>query len=288
MSVAVWVLGLWLGVAVGGSGPAKEPLPEVAAPPGWEHTAPDRLYTASDLYGYINGGAEVFLELGFRQLKVRKFARGEDVLAVEIYRMRDTAAALGTYLMKCGRERRDPSLAGRHTVGRYQLMMQQNRYFVLIHNESGVEAVITDMIACGRAVLRRLPPDEDVPALKNMPQPNRVDGSLRLIRGPFTLQAVYTLGSGDILQLGGQVTAVAADYAVAADETHTLIRTEYPSVARARAAFRQVRSGLDPELTVRRDGADRFFFQDYAGRYGLVVRDGARLDVTVNLAVPPQ
>jgi len=288
MSLAVLLLGLWLGVTATVAGPAADSVPEPAAPPGWRHLTPDRIYTSSDLYGYINGGAEIFLELGFRQLRVRKFARGDDVLAVEIYQMRDTAAARGAYLMKCGRERRDPSLDGRHTLGRYQLMMQQNCYFILVHNESGAEGVIPEMMACGRSLQRQLPPDADVAVLETMPRPERVAGSLRVIRGPFTLQAVYTLGSGDILQLGGELTAVAADYQSPAGETFTLIRTEYPAVDRARAAFRHVRAGLDPEYSVVRDGENHFVFKDYAGRYGLVAREGARLDVTVNLPVAPQ
>jgi hypothetical protein len=283
-AVSFIALCLLTGALAAGAGDA---LVTVEARPGWERAEKDRLYTSSDLYGYINGGAEVFLELGFECLRVRKFARGEDVVAVEVYLMTDTAAALGAYLMKCGQERRDPALDCRHTLGRYQLMLQRNRYYVLVHNESGAEAVVPEMVAYGRALLGRLPPDDAVPALDALPREGRESGSARVIRGPFTLQAVYTLGPDDILRLGGNLTAVAADYRDGEGRIHTLIRTSYPSAEAARAAFLHLRRHLDPEMVVLLEKESLFTFRDYAGRYGQAVREGTRLDVRVNLTAPP-
>jgi hypothetical protein len=282
LSTILWLL--LTGIVYAGAG---EPPLKVNARPGWHQAESDRVYTSSDLYGYIDGGAEVFLELGFERLLVRKFARGDDVVAVEVYTMKDTAAAMGAYFMKCGREQRDPSLEGRHTLGRYQLMFQQNRYYVLVHNESGAEAVVPEMVAYGRDLLRQLPPDAAVPALTSLPWAGRVSGSLRVIRGPFTLQAVYTLGPDDILQLGVSLTAVAADYRDAEGRVHTLIRATYPSAEAARAAFVHLRRNLDPELRVLSETKSRFTFLDWSDRFGQATLDGVRLDIRVNLADSP-
>ena len=52
----------------------------------------------------------------------------------------------------------------------------------------------------------------------------------------MSLQALYTLGDGDILQLGGTITAAAGDYKDAAGAI-TLIVADYPTPAAATAAF---------------------------------------------------
>src|SRR5512146_1704116 len=67
---------------------------------GWKKAEAPKRFTQADLYGYIDGGAELFLEYGFEQLTVQKYRNGADEFTVEAYRMTDPAAATGIYLMK--------------------------------------------------------------------------------------------------------------------------------------------------------------------------------------------
>jgi hypothetical protein len=65
---------------------------------GW--TREDRVhrFVGKDLYGHIDGGAELFYEFGFRDLRVERWTRGDQALVVERYRMEGPPAALGIYL----------------------------------------------------------------------------------------------------------------------------------------------------------------------------------------------
>src|ERR1035437_10095412 len=94
-------------------------MPAESAASGWKTTDPLRVFTRADLYGYIDGGAELFLELGFDELTLQKYRNGANEFAVEISRMTDPAAATGIYLMKCGKETRDPAFKERHTLNRH-------------------------------------------------------------------------------------------------------------------------------------------------------------------------
>ena len=49
--------------------------------------------TRSDQPQRINGGAELFLELGFEQLTIQKYKDGAQELGVEAYRMTDATAS---------------------------------------------------------------------------------------------------------------------------------------------------------------------------------------------------
>ncbi len=64
--------------------------------PGWKISDPD-FYSAKELYGYINGGAELYLEYGFRQVSAQRCSRGDHELQVDIYQMVSPEAAFGIW-----------------------------------------------------------------------------------------------------------------------------------------------------------------------------------------------
>ena len=66
----------------------------------WLRADDSQKFTQADLYGYINGGAEVFLELGFEQLTLQDYKNQDDEMTVEIYRMSDQIDDSGISMMK--------------------------------------------------------------------------------------------------------------------------------------------------------------------------------------------
>ena len=61
------------------------------APDGWNRSGKSRTFSSADLYAYINGAAEVYLELGLDRLDMQSYTRGGEEITVEIYRMADAA-----------------------------------------------------------------------------------------------------------------------------------------------------------------------------------------------------
>ncbi len=271
-----------LALAVAATGPLAEPLA------GWSPTYPPVVFRGAELYGHIDGGAELYLELGFEDLQVQELARGEARLEVELYRMTDPVAALGVYLSRCGRETPNPHLADRHTAGRHQLLLLRERYLVVVNNPSGAPALAPALPEVAQALAGRLPPASTLDVLAPLPTVGRIAGSERVARGPVGLSALFTLGDGDVLQLGGRVTAVAASFGEGApDGPHTLVLADYPDEAAAREAFAHAVSNLDSSLHVLLKEPLRLSFRDYAGRFGLVAVDGRRLTLRCSLAKPP-
>ena len=257
-------------------------LPADAAVPGWKKVDHPRVFTQADLYGYIDGGAELFLEFGFDNLTLQKYRSGGSEVAVEVYRMADPGAAAGIYLMKCGRETPDPSLKERHTLNRHQLMFQRNRYYVTINNLSGGEKAGPDLLRFAGLVAGRLPADLPAPELKRLPAVGLVAGSPRLFRGPFALQSLFTLGEGDILQQGNRVTGVAGNYKDAGG-AYTLLLVDYPDAAAAKKAFAHLQQNLDKYLKPTATGPARLVFKDYEAKFGAVSVAGRRLEIRLHL-----
>ena len=252
----------------------------------WKRTDPSKRFAQADLYGYIDGGAELFLEYGFEQLIVQKYRNGTDDFAIEAYRMADPAAATGIYLTKAGKETPAAGFKERHTANKYQLMFCRNRYFVIINNLSGKEALAPVQVKFASFVASKLPPPAPLADLRALPRQGLVPGSARLVRGAYGLQGVFTLGDGDILSLGRKLSAATGDYKTAAG-TYTLIVASYADAAQAKRAFDHLRKNLDKYLKVLDQKPDRFLFEDYSKKYGVVSVVGKRLQAKVKLAQKP-
>jgi len=252
-------------------------------PAGWARAGASRTFSSANLYAYINGGAEIFLEFGFDRLDMHQYTRAGMEIAVEIYRMTDAVAAAGVYLMKCGRETPDPSFSERHTVNDYQLLFHRGEAYVMISNPDGRKGTARTLLEFARRTAALLPGGDAAGLFDSLPAEGRIAGSERVVRGQFTLQSVYTLGEGDILQLGGKTTALAADYRNGKAGPFTLIVAGYADSARARAALENVKANLDSTLEITSRGETGIDFRDAAGKVGRVRVRGSCLEVTVNL-----
>lgn len=261
---------------------AVPPLAEPIA--GWVFAAPARVFRGAELYGHIDGGAELYLELGFEEATVQELRKDQAVLEVELYRMSDPVAAVGAYLFRCGQETPAGGLADRHTAGRHQVLLWRERYLVVVNNPTGAAAHAPAMVEVARELAGRLPPAPALDVFSALPAAGRVPGSERVVRGPVGLGAFVTLGDGDVLRLGGTVTAVVARYGADAPEgPGSLLLADYPDEAAAGAALAHFGSHLDPTIEVTRRAADGLEFRDWAGRGGAARVAGRRLSLRFDI-----
>jgi hypothetical protein len=166
--------------------------------------------------------------------------------------------------------------------------MVTDSVYVLINVLDAEEDLRDALVEFARAVSERAGNTEPPDVFGALPAKGRIPASERVVRGPYTLEPLYTLGEGDILNLGGEITAIAASYVDEAGTRFTRILVPYPSPDRARSAFEHLRDHLDPYLEVLAGDDDSLVFEDYRDRYGKVVQDGSRIEITADLLEPPQ
>jgi hypothetical protein len=258
-------------------------VPEAAFAPGWSKAGPLRTFVGQDLFNQIDGGAEIFLELGFADLRIQTYTKGKAELTLNAYRMESAASALGIYLMRMGRETPFPEVAARNSSEEIQLTVLKGRQFVQVDNLGEAPASRAEAIALANAFLAGVPDEAAPTPLDALPAAGRVAGSERLVRGPYGLQPHFTFGEGDILSLGGRTFGALAAYRLPDGSSFTRLVIPYPDAAAAAAALARLRAGLDPYLKVTADRADGFDLVDFQAKKGRVARSGAVLDILFNL-----
>ncbi|MBC7349008.1 MAG: hypothetical protein H5U05_03445 [Candidatus Aminicenantes bacterium] len=256
--------------------------------PGWKKS--DRLvtFTRADLYNYIDGGAELFLEFGFERVYVQRYSSGNSELTLEIYEMESPESALGVYLAKCGQETPLEGLPARNSGEESQFTILRERYFIHVNNFAGGQELFPVMLALARAALQKLPPDRPIALLDYLPKENLVKNSERLIRGPYALQPIFTFGEGDILRLEGQVFGVVGSYLDEKGNITTRLVIPYPDETRARAALEHLRQNFDPYHKILETKPSGFNFVDYQQKFGRVELNGSILDIQINLPHQPE
>jgi hypothetical protein len=157
---------------------------------------------------------------------------------------------------------------------------------VTINNLSGAAGMGPALLTFGARVAAALPPDGPL-SNQGLPATGQVPGTFRLVRGPFSLQSIYTLGDGDVLQLGGKVLGAAADYKDAAG-AYTLLVVTYPTPAAAASAFASIRKNLDQYLKPVSMAAARLVFKDYENKFGIVSVTGPKVEVRLHLPREPK
>ena len=106
--------------------------------PGWKRVGPPERYNKEGLYGYIDGGAEIVLQYGFRELAVSKFKPAVDSAALkevvlEIYWMSSGEAAFGLYSSKLeGEEKGRPGIKPDNWVSLGQANFVKGEFLVNI------------------------------------------------------------------------------------------------------------------------------------------------------------
>jgi hypothetical protein len=256
------------------------PGPDFA--PGWAEAGRLRTFTGQDLFNQIDGGAEIFLELGFVKLRLRSYARGKSELTLNAYEMESAASALGVYLMKMGRETPLPGIAARNSGEESQAAIVKGRYFVQVDNLGDIPASMAETAALANAFLAGVAEESAPTPLDALPAEGKVAGSARLVRGPYGLQPYITIGEGDILSLGGRTFGALAEYRMPDGAGFMRLIVPYPDAGAAAAALAHLKANLDPYLKVTADRPDGFDFVDFQARKGAVARSGAVLDIRFN------
>ncbi|MCJ7447304.1 MAG: hypothetical protein MUO72_06420 [Bacteroidales bacterium] len=115
-----------------------------------------RRFNGESLYGYIDGGADLYLEYGFTGVNVTEFTYLKGKYKVEIYKMNNPESAYGIFSVSRFRCRNRPDFSLLTCQNKYQLQICSGQYYISIINGSGTSADSTASIIAGRKIVDKI------------------------------------------------------------------------------------------------------------------------------------
>ena len=215
---------------------------EADLPGGWKVADTVRVFTGRQLYEYINGGADLFLEYGFVEVAAGEYLTpGGKTVFINLYRMSDPVAAFGIFSVT---RRPEYEVVAIGTMGArtdYQQIFCRGSYYI------ETQAMDTDSLTqremeylCG-AVNGKIAdePTAEPEALEYLPEPGYLPHSGVLVRGPLALNSRKYLSDENLFSLSDSIPGVLASYQMYADrpESQTILIVNYPDNAIAERVF---------------------------------------------------
>lgn len=149
----------------------------------------ERVFTGSGLYGFMNGGAEQFLEYGVSKLTARDVVYEDQEYTIEIYEMPSPEDAFGIYSLHVFKCERADTAGCVNCLSPYQLQAVSGSYYASVVFPSG-----SAVAKCKSDDLIRLYVPMDGKDHPEIPLQFRDisprSGKLKFLRGPVGLSGV--------------------------------------------------------------------------------------------------
>ncbi len=124
--------------------------------------SPSRTFSGTSLFGYIDGGAELYLEYGFSGAVVTEISIGDAKFKTEIFKMNGPEEAFGIFSVSKYRCLSMPDLAVYSCQTKYQLQFSKGPYYISIINSTGTGSDSLDMLKLGKIIAGKITePDMD-------------------------------------------------------------------------------------------------------------------------------
>jgi len=242
-------------------GPLIRFLPSGNEVPGWARDGEPQEYEGEDLYTYIDGGAEIYQEYGFRRVIVQDYENSAGMsVSLEIFEMATPAAAFGMFTFKRSGQGKSLDLGGGAELESYYLNFWEGRFLVTLTGFDDSRGTIEGLVALAGIVGQRLPEGGRSPGLVGaLPTEGLVAGSVKYFKGLLGLNNVYPFYTARGLAFAEGTRGLYGDGTA-------LILLDYGSAEAGGSA----RSELHAYLA----GSERFERTEAAGTETPVFRDG--------------
>jgi hypothetical protein len=264
------LMGLFIFIVIAGAraawglfkeGPLRAYLPADNAASGWTKDGELQEYEGEELYTYIDGGAEIYQEYGFRRVIIQDYknAKGKSV-SLEIFEMGSPAAAFGMFSFKRSGSGKAVALGAGAELEAYYLNLWKGRFLITLTGFDEAQETIDGLMAVAGSVDSKIRDAGEAPGLIGaLPENGLRTGSVKYLRGLLGLNNIYPFYTARGLAFTEAVKGVYENGA-------TLLILDYGTAeARARAWI---------DLKAYLAGSDKFKAVDSRSPDLLLVLDG--------------
>ena len=163
-------------------------LPQEGEVSGWKLSSPPRFFHPSNLWEYINGQSELYLNYGFQLVVTSDFTSKQDSnsLTIEIYQMKSPYHAFGIYAAERSPEEHFIEVGVQGYITEDILNFWKGPYYVKITSLQISPAVKEALLSFSKAIANKIKGNYSEPELfACFPQENKIEISERFIPQNF-------------------------------------------------------------------------------------------------------
>ncbi len=276
----LFIAGAWAASGLFKEGPLRAYLPAGNAVEGWAKDGEPQEYEGEDLYTYIDGGAEIYQEYGFRRVIIQDYknAKGKSV-SLEIFEMESPAAAFGMFSFKRSGNGKTISLGAGAELEAYYLNFWKGRFLVTLTGFDEAPETIDGLTAVAGIVDSKILDAGEAPGLVGaLPAKGLRTGSVKYLKGLLGLNNIYPFYTARGLGFGEAARGVYENGA-------TLLILDYGSLDARAKAWLDLRTYLAESDRFERAGGGEtevFLVLDGKGQSVAVAGSGSRLLIGIS------
>jgi len=255
-------------------------LPQEGELGEWKRDGAPQEFRGEDLYLYINGGAEIYHEYGFRQVIIQDYLnKNGKSISLEIFEMTSPESAYGIYTFKTSSEGKEITLGSQAQLADYYLNFWKGNFLITLTGFDENEETIRGLLVIARAVEAKIEfKGKRPPLVALFPEKGLIKPSIKYIKGNLALYNSYQFFTKDIFAFK---EGAIGDYRAG----HSVFMLKYKSHDGCQKRFDEVRKGfresprykefkaLDENLFRVRDSKGKFVFVTSFKEYILVTID---------------
>jgi hypothetical protein len=208
----------------------------------------EKIYeTDRELYDYINGGAELYLQYGFKKLAKRIYysdKTGE--IKAEIFDLKEPKNAFGVFSYSMDTSNTEIGQGGQYIGG--SLIFWQDRYYVSIFAHKDDPQTKEKILELGRKISDAIGTEGTLPASYHIiPERSAVKGSTFYFHHPAWQNKFHYISNDNIFNIDQQVKAFITQYKKEGKKYYLLL-LDYPGKKETKKAFKKGIKSLSPKL----------------------------------------
>jgi hypothetical protein len=166
----------------------------------WEIKDSIAIYTGENLYSFINGGADIYLEYGFQEVASCKYTNFDlAVIHLEIYKMTSDSAAFGIFTINSSVKGKPLDIGNKSKQYDYYLDFWKGSYFVRCTLSRRSDDLMDTLRMFAESVDEKIIDKGSEPLLTNVFKIDEFDfTNIKYITGLIGLGNVYNFGHGAI------------------------------------------------------------------------------------------
>jgi hypothetical protein len=206
----------------------------------WAEDGESQYFAGEDLFTYIDGGAEIYFEYGFRRVIIQDYKnRAGTRLSLEIFEMDSPDDAYGIYTFKRSGSGEPIPLGDECQLADYYLNLRKGPYLVTITGLDLTADAKEALLFLARTIEPRIGPSTAPPNLvSRLPAEGLKTQSVKYYKGPLALYNSYPFFRTDVFAFSA---GVKGEYI----SGYSLYIFEYPGTPFAQRRFSEARKGFE-------------------------------------------